>query len=513
MTACERGGEVCDARRRHRRRPSSGSRSSASCSALAVLVRPIGVIDRSSSPTTPTTRSPSPGRSLTGTVRRSTGTRSPAGSRRCSASCWCRCTGSPTTPTLALRIDLALLVVVDTLTIVVLAWVAYRFAGRVAAVDRGRALGGVPGGGVDGARRARDVARDPVRGRAGRRVDLGQRHRAHPPCGRHRGRRGACGARPRRRRAAGRAARRAPALARAAPSCWCPARSRARWWSRRGGSGARCSSGRPSPRAATAAHGLAPVQPFARESLAQVAGAVAGGPFDVWRSLREWLNDHPGRRDGRVLGLRGRARRPRRGVGPSTGHAPARGRRAARCSRPGCCSSTRGSAVGLVLHPLPRAGCVRGVADHRGRGRARVAHTRDVADPVVRRRRCGAARSGCSRSCAPRTATSPRPSVAVDRVRLRHRVPRHGGDGVAMMPPRQRVRRVAERCVRLLRRRPRQGGEPRRRRQPGGRRRPGTAPDGRVHARPARRLDRRLHVAHHLVRGEEPAATRARRRR
>ena len=35
---------------------------------------------------------------------------------------------------LALRIDLALLVVVDTLTIVLLAWVAYRFAGRVAAV-------------------------------------------------------------------------------------------------------------------------------------------------------------------------------------------------------------------------------------------------------------------------------------------------------------------------------------------------------------------------------------------
>ena len=37
-------------------------------------------------------------------------------------------------PDTALRIDLALLVVVDTLTIVVLAWVAYRFAGRVAAV-------------------------------------------------------------------------------------------------------------------------------------------------------------------------------------------------------------------------------------------------------------------------------------------------------------------------------------------------------------------------------------------
>jgi hypothetical protein len=37
-------------------------------------------------------------------------------------------------PDTALRLDLAFLVVVDTATIVVLAWVAYRFAGRVAAV-------------------------------------------------------------------------------------------------------------------------------------------------------------------------------------------------------------------------------------------------------------------------------------------------------------------------------------------------------------------------------------------
>jgi len=37
-------------------------------------------------------------------------------------------------PDTALRLDLALLIVIDTLTIVVLAWVAYRFAGRVAAV-------------------------------------------------------------------------------------------------------------------------------------------------------------------------------------------------------------------------------------------------------------------------------------------------------------------------------------------------------------------------------------------
>jgi hypothetical protein len=51
--------------------------------------------------------------------------------------------------------------------------------------------------------------------------------------------------------------------------------------------------GTPVPTSGSAAHRLAPLQPFAREGLAQVAGAVAGGPFDVWRSLREWLNDHP----------------------------------------------------------------------------------------------------------------------------------------------------------------------------------------------------------------------------
>ena len=51
--------------------------------------------------------------------------------------------------------------------------------------------------------------------------------------------------------------------------------------------------GTPIPTSGSAAHDLAPLRPFAREGLAQVAGAVAGGPFDVWRSLREWLNDHP----------------------------------------------------------------------------------------------------------------------------------------------------------------------------------------------------------------------------
>jgi hypothetical protein len=51
--------------------------------------------------------------------------------------------------------------------------------------------------------------------------------------------------------------------------------------------------GTPIPTSGEAAHRLAPLQPFARGGMAQIAGAVAGGPFDVWRSLREWLNDHP----------------------------------------------------------------------------------------------------------------------------------------------------------------------------------------------------------------------------
>jgi hypothetical protein len=50
-------------------------------------------------------------------------------------------------PDTALRVDLALLVVVDTLTIVVLAWIAYRFAGRVAAVTPAALGGGAPGAG------------------------------------------------------------------------------------------------------------------------------------------------------------------------------------------------------------------------------------------------------------------------------------------------------------------------------------------------------------------------------
>ena len=51
--------------------------------------------------------------------------------------------------------------------------------------------------------------------------------------------------------------------------------------------------GTPIPTSGAAAHDIAPLRPFAREGMAQVAGAVVGGPFDVWRSLRLRLNDHP----------------------------------------------------------------------------------------------------------------------------------------------------------------------------------------------------------------------------
>ena len=51
--------------------------------------------------------------------------------------------------------------------------------------------------------------------------------------------------------------------------------------------------GTPLPTSGQAAHELAPLEPFAREGLAQVTGAVAGGPFEVWQSLRQYLVDHP----------------------------------------------------------------------------------------------------------------------------------------------------------------------------------------------------------------------------
>ena len=50
--------------------------------------------------------------------------------------------------------------------------------------------------------------------------------------------------------------------------------------------------GTPLPTSGTAAHDLATVEPFARKGLAQVLGAVAGGPFETWHGLRGYLVDH-----------------------------------------------------------------------------------------------------------------------------------------------------------------------------------------------------------------------------
>ena len=195
-------------------------------------------------------------------------------------------------PDTALRIDLALLVVVDTLTIVVLAWVAYRFAGRVAAVTAAAlwaispvavsmALGGLETSlaifaavalvaawiwANDTVSTRRAVATGAVAGLAVlARVDVALLVALLALLQLWRG--------PRRLLVPGAIA---GAVVVAPWWIWCTAQF-----------------GTPIPTSGPAAHDLAPLQPFAREGLAQVAGAVAGGPFDVWRSLREWLDDNP----------------------------------------------------------------------------------------------------------------------------------------------------------------------------------------------------------------------------
>jgi hypothetical protein len=199
-------------------------------------------------------------------------------------------------PDTALRIDLALLVVVDTLTIVVLAWIAYRFAGRVAAVTAAAlwaispvavsmALGGLETslailGAVslvaawiwanDSPGTGRAVVAGVVAGFAVlARVDLLLLVALLSALQLWRG--------PRRIVVPGAIA---GAVVLAPWWIWCTVQF-----------------GTPVPTSGSAAHNLAPLRPFAREGLAQVAGAVVGGPFDVWQSLRQRLNDHP------VLGM------------------------------------------------------------------------------------------------------------------------------------------------------------------------------------------------------------------
>jgi hypothetical protein len=200
-------------------------------------------------------------------------------------------------PDTALRLDLALLVVVDTLTIVVVAWVAYRFAGRVAAVAAAAlwaispvavsmALGGLETSlailfeislvavwmwandrqTVDRQATTRWILVGVIAGLAVlARIDtlllvalLGGAQLWRGP--------------------------RRPLI----PAAIAGAVVLAPWW-------IWCTAtfGTPIPTSGSAAHDIAPLRPFAREGLAQVAGAVVGGPFDVWRSLRERLNDHP----------------------------------------------------------------------------------------------------------------------------------------------------------------------------------------------------------------------------
>ncbi len=193
---------------------------------------------------------------------------------------------------LALRIDLALLVVVDTLTIVLLAWVAYRFAGRVAAVTAAAlwavspvavsmALGGLETSlaifcavalvaawiwANDTGSTRRALVTGVVAGLAVlARVDIALLILLLGGLQLWRG--------PRKLLVPGAIA---GAVVVAPWWIWCTVQF-----------------GTPIPTSGEAAHRLALVQPYSRESLAQVAGAVAGGPFGVWQWLREKLDFHP----------------------------------------------------------------------------------------------------------------------------------------------------------------------------------------------------------------------------
>ena len=211
--------------------------------------------------------------------------------------------------------------------------------------------------------------------------------------------------------------------------------------------------GTPIPTSGSAAHDLAPLRPFAREGMAQVAGAVVGGPFDVWRSLRLRLNDHP------VVGVAVFWALVVALLVVSLVVDAARHR----CRRlaVAALARVRGRPVGvlrvvrrgLVLHAVPRAGGVRRGVDDRGVGR-----------PAWRR------------IAAPRREPRPWrvlallllvPIVAAVRRRTRHSLTategtesafdsvtgyRDAARAVAAVPPAGSVLgRVAERRVRLLR--------------------------------------------------------------
>ena len=234
--------------------------------------------------------------------------------------------------------------------------------------------------------------------------------------------------------------------------------------------------GTPVPTSGDVAHSLAPVQPFSRDSMAQVAGAVAGGPFDVWRSLREWLNDHPVAGMAVfwlivlalvALGVWWARRRVMPQLAVAALPVFARGVAA---------SSTRGSASSLYFtRYLAPVACIVSlilavVIAHGCGARAAPGGSRRSSPP----------RSCCSSAWSPRCApirTEPhrrrrRPISAFDSVTG---ISRRGAGRRRRPAGRAEARRVAERGVRLLRERPLHGGEPRRRRQPRLRRRRATA--------------------------------------
>ncbi len=347
-------------------------------------------------------------------------------------------------PDTALRLDLALLVVADTLTILVLAWVAYRFAGRVAAVAAAAlwaispvavsmALGGLETSlavllavslvavwmwADDRPTTRRWIAVGVVAALAVlARIDIALLVALLAGVQLWRG--------PRRPLVWGAVA---GAVVVAPWWIWCTVEF-----------------GTPIPTSGAAAHEIAPLRPFAREGLAQVAGAVAGGPFDVWRSLRQRLNDHP------VVGMvvfwtlvigllfvavwwaRRRAL-PQLAVATLPAFAA------------GLLAVLRVVRGRVVLHAVPRAGRVRRRVDDRGGCRARVARAGTMAVSRLRGDG-GGARDRRGRRVARRLAPAHRdPGYGVG-VRQRHRVPRRRA---ARLPrsPRRVTRSARGRAVR-----------------------------------------------------------------
>lgn len=192
----------------------------------------------------------------------------------------------------ALRIDLALLVVVDTATIALLAWVAFRVAGPVAGVVAAAlwalspiaismALGGLETSlailaavalvavwlrAEDTEDRGRWIAVGAVAGLAVlARIDIALLVVILAGLQVWRG--------PRRGLLTGAAA---GAVVVAPWWIWCT-----------------IELGTPIPTSGSAAHDLATVAPFSRDAFAQVTGAVAGGPFTVWDGARDLLAEHP----------------------------------------------------------------------------------------------------------------------------------------------------------------------------------------------------------------------------